>query len=41
MSFAFLGLYAWLQFIRPRKPARAQDGPDSPLDGHVDDDPAR
>lgn len=41
MSLAFLGLYVWLQFIRPRKPARAQDGPDSPLDGHVDDDPAR
>ena len=41
MSVGFLGLYVWLQFIRPRKPARALDGLDSPLDDRVDDDSAR
>ena len=33
MSIAFFGLYAWLQFIRPRKLAH----PDSPADVRVDD----
>ena len=35
MSVAFLGLYVWLQFIRPRRPA----SPDSefPIDASVDD----
>jgi len=34
MSIAFLGLYVWLQFVRPRRPA----GPDSesPVDASVD-----
>ncbi len=35
MSIAFLGLYVWLQFIRPRQLARACS--DSPLDDRVDD----
>ena len=39
MSIAFLGLYVWLQFIRPRKPVQAE--PESPLDDAVDDHPAR
>jgi surfeit locus 1 family protein len=37
MSVAFLGLYVWLQFIRPRQLARARS--DSPLDDRVDDIP--
>lgn len=39
MSVAFLGLYVWLQFIRPRR----RVGPDSefPRDESVDDHPAR
>ena len=39
MSVAFLGLYVWLQFIRPRRQAPAH--PESPLDHHADDRPAR
>jgi surfeit locus 1 family protein len=35
MSIAFLGLYVWLQFIRPRRPAAADS--ESPLDARVDD----
>jgi surfeit locus 1 family protein len=34
MSIAFLGLYVWLQFIRPRRPA-APDS-ESPIDATVD-----
>ncbi len=37
MSIAFLGLYVWLQFIRPRRLARARS--DSPLDDRVDELP--
>ena len=37
MSIAFLGLYVWLQFIRPRKMALADALPESPLDARVDD----
>jgi surfeit locus 1 family protein len=37
MSLAFLGLYVWLQFIRPRQRALAQAASDSPLDARVDD----
>jgi surfeit locus 1 family protein len=37
MSIAFLGLYVWLQFIRPRKLALADALPESPLDARVDD----
>ena len=40
MSVAFLGLYVWLQFIRPRRPAQASDS-DSPLDARVDDTASR
>ena len=36
MSIAFLGLYVWLQFIRPRRLAAHADS-DSPLDARVDD----
>jgi surfeit locus 1 family protein len=39
MSAAFLGLYVWLQFIRPRRPAAADS--ESPLDEPVDDHRAR
>jgi len=39
MSVAFLGLYVWLQFIRPRKLGQAAS--ESPLDAPVDDHPAR
>jgi surfeit locus 1 family protein len=39
MSVAFLGLYVWLQFIRPRKPIEAAS--ESSLDEPVDDHPAR
>lgn len=39
MSVAFLGLYVWLQFIRPRK--RAEPDSESPRDERVDDHPAR
>jgi len=39
MSIAFLGLYVWLQFIRPRKLGQAAS--ESPLDEPVDDHPAR
>jgi surfeit locus 1 family protein len=39
MSVAFLGLYVWLQFIRPRRPAPADS--ESPLDEPVDDHRAR
>jgi surfeit locus 1 family protein len=39
MSVAFLGLYVWLQFIRPRKPIGAAS--ESSLDEPVDDHPAR
>jgi surfeit locus 1 family protein len=39
MSVAFLGLYVWLQFIRPRQ--RLQADPESPLDDRVDDSPRR
>ena len=35
MSIAFLGLYVWLQFIRPRRQAPADS--ESPLDARVDD----
>jgi surfeit locus 1 family protein len=37
MSIAFLGLWVWLQFIRPRQLARS----DSPLDDRVDDPSSR
>ncbi len=37
MSVAFLGLYVWLQFIRPRKRASSE----SPPDARVDDTTAR
>jgi surfeit locus 1 family protein len=37
MSVAFLGLYVWLQFVRPRRQGRAASDPDSPLDRRVDD----
>ena len=39
MSVAFLGLWVWLQFIRPRRPeSPASDfDPDSPVDPRVDD----
>jgi surfeit locus 1 family protein len=40
MSIAFLGLYAWLQFIRPRRPAPASDS-ETPRDARVDDTPPR
>jgi len=39
MSVAFLGLYVWLQFVRPRQQAPARS--DSPLDDRVDDTPPR
>jgi cytochrome oxidase assembly protein ShyY1 len=39
MSVAFLGLYVWLQFIRPRRRVPADS--ESPLDAPVDDRPAR
>ena len=39
MSVAFLGLYVWLQFVRPRR--RVPTDPDSPLDAPVDDRPVR
>jgi surfeit locus 1 family protein len=39
MSVAFLGLYVWLQFIRPRKPIEAAS--ESSLDEPVDDHTAR
>ena len=39
MSVAFLGLYVWLQFIRPRQLARASN--DSEFDARVDDTPPR
>ena len=35
MSIAFLGLYVWLQFVRPRRLAEADS--ESPLDARVDD----
>jgi len=34
MSIAFLGLYVWLQFIRPRRPAPPDS--ESPIDASVD-----
>ena len=37
MSLAFLGLYVWLQFIRPRRQALAPSDSESPLDARVDD----
>ena len=37
MSIAFLGLYVWLQFIRPRRQAHADAVPESPPDARVDD----
>ena len=40
MSIAFLGLYVWLQFIRPRRQALAPDS-ESPRDARVDDTPPR
>ena len=40
MSIAFLGLYVWLQFIRPRRQALASDS-ESPRDARVDDTPPR
>jgi surfeit locus 1 family protein len=39
MSIAFLGLWVWLQFIRPRRLAQADS--DSSLDERVDDHPTR
>lgn len=39
MSVAFLGLYVWLQFIRPRRKAPADS--DFPRDETVDDPPVR
>jgi surfeit locus 1 family protein len=41
MSLAFLGLYVWLQFVRPRRPGGASSDPDSPLDRRVDDTASR
>jgi surfeit locus 1 family protein len=40
MSIAFLGLYVWLQFIRPRRRALASES-DSPRDARVDDTASR
>jgi surfeit locus 1 family protein len=37
MSVAFLGLYVWLQFVRPRRHGPGSSDPDSPLDRRVDD----
>jgi len=37
MSVAFLCLYVWLQFIRPRQRALAETSSESPLDARVDD----
>jgi surfeit locus 1 family protein len=39
MSIAFLGLWVWLQFIRPRRSAASDS--DSPVDARVDDLPPR
>ena len=41
MSLAFLGLWVWLQFIRPRRLALAPSDSDSPNDARVDDTPHR
>ena len=40
MSVGFLGLYVWLQFLRPRSLARAAAAPRSPLDARADDSTA-
>ena len=39
MSVAFMGLWVWLQFIRPRRPSPADF--EFPLDDRVDDKPSR
>jgi len=42
MSIAFLGLYVWLQFIRPRRPGPTSDSDSEPLhDARVDDTASR
>ena len=40
MSVAFLGLYVWLQYIRPRRPPAASES-DFPSDARVDDNAPR
>jgi surfeit locus 1 family protein len=41
MSIAFLGLYVWLQFIRPRRRTHADAVPQSPPGARVDDTATR